>query len=364
MANSFVVSSLPDYVEQNRPLLRSTSVIGARTAQLFTRQSGVKGSAAINLLNTAITFGNGAACGWNEAGATTLTQRTIVTGQVKVNMAICEKTLIGKWAEKEVEIIADPKALPFEEDVTASIVEGIQEALENALWQGDTTSSTDNLKYFDGMVKILSNASGVISETIASGSSYIDAVRQVLMAIPGKAIKDDTVIFCAPSFLRGYEQALVAANLYHFEPGRDMDDITIPGSKVKLVAVAGLEGTKKLVGGRLSNFFYGYDVEDAPESFDLWYSKDNREFRLAVEFNAGVQVAFPDEVVLGAYTTLGSVSGQAEQLAAIAENTGTIATKAGAIATNTEGVGTAAGKLAGAVNNSNQIETHPNTSQG
>ena len=35
------------------------------------------------------------------------------------------------------------------------------------------------------------------------------------------------------------------------------------------------------------------------ETFDLWYSKDNQEFRLAVKFNAGVQVAFPDEVVLG-----------------------------------------------------------------
>ena len=36
------------------------------------------------------------------------------------------------------------------------------------------------------------------------------------------------------------------------------------------------------------------------EKFELWYSQDFREFRLAIEFNAGVQVAFPDEVVLGA----------------------------------------------------------------
>lgn len=354
MANSFVVSSLPDYVEQNRPLLRSTSVIGARTAQLFTRQSGVKGSAAINLLNSSITFGSGATCGWNATGAETLTQRTIVTGQVKVNMDICEKTLIGKWAEKQVEIIADPKALPFEDEVLAGIVEGVQQELEKALWQGDTTSQTANLKQFDGMLKILNNDSSVIDETIASGTSYIAAVRQVLMAIPGKAIKDDTVIFCAPSFLRGYEQALVAANLYHFEPGRDYDDITIPGSKVKLVAVNGLESQGKLVGGRLSNFFYGYDVEDAPSAFDLWYSKDNREFRLAIEFNAGVQVAFPDEVVLGAYTTLGSISGQNEQLASIASSASTAATKL-------TSMDTAATKLASAVNASNQVETHQNS---
>ena len=304
MATSPIVTGLTGYVEQNRDLIRSTSIIGSRTAQLFTKQSGVKGSAAINILSTAISFGNGAECGWNEAGSQTLSQRVIVTGQVKVNMAYCEKKLIGTWAEKQVEIKADPKALPFEEDFMNEVVEGIQDALEKALWQGDTTSSDVNLKRFDGMLKVLANAEGVLAETIASNTSYINAVKQVLMAMPAKTLKDDAVIFCAPEFLRNYEQALVAANLYHFVPCKDYEDITIPGSNVKLVSVAGLVGIKKLVAGRLSNFFYGYDIEDAPESFDLWYSKDNREFRLAVEFNAGVQVAFPAEVVVGTYTTL------------------------------------------------------------
>ena len=304
MATSPIVTGLTGYVEQNRDLIRSTSIIGSRTAQLFTKQSGVKGSAAINILSTALSFGNGADCGWNEAGSQTLSQRVIVTGQVKVNMAYCEKKLINTWAEKQVEIKADPKALPFEEDFMNGVVEGIQDALEKALWQGDTTSSDVNLKRFDGMLKVLANAEGVLAETIASNTSYINAVKQVLMAMPAKTLKDDAVIFCDPEFLRNYEQALVTANLYHFVPGKDCEDITIPGSNVKLVSVAGLVGIKKLVAGRLSNFFYGYDIEDAPESFDLWYSKDNREFRLAVEFNAGVQVAFPAEVVVGTYTTL------------------------------------------------------------
>ena len=38
---------------------------------------------------------------------------------------------------------------------------------------------------------------------------------------------------------------------------------------------------------------------DDAETFDLWYSKDNREYRLAVQFNAGTQVAYPNEVVVG-----------------------------------------------------------------
>jgi hypothetical protein len=34
------------------------------------------------------------------------------------------------------------------------------------------------------------------------------------------------------------------------------------------------------------------------ETFDIWYSKDFQEHRLAMSFNFGVQVAFPDEVVI------------------------------------------------------------------
>lgn len=304
MANSPIVSGLPEYVDQNRPLIRTTSIIGGKSAQLFNRQSGVKGSAAINVVSTNIAFGNGAACGWTEAGSQTLSQRVIKTGAVKVNMAFCEKSLIGKWAEKEIEIQADPKALPFEEEFMGGVVEGVQDALEMAIWQGDTTSDNDNLKRFDGLVKILGAEASVKAETIAASTTYLNAVKQVLLAMPAKTIKEDAVIFCSPEFLRGYEQALVSANLYHFEPGRDYEEITIPGSNVKLVAVAGLTGVSKLIAGRLSNFYYGYDIEDAAEAYDLWYSKDAREFRLAIEFNAGVQVAFPDEVVVGTYTTL------------------------------------------------------------
>ena len=49
-----------------------------------------------------------------------------------------------------------------------------------------------------------------------------------------------------------------------------------------------------------ANLFYGVDMADDAETFDLWYSKDNQEFRLAIKFNAGAQIAFPDQVVLSA----------------------------------------------------------------
>jgi hypothetical protein len=98
---------------------------------------------------------------------------------------------------------------------------------------------------------------------------------------------------------RLFVQALVEKNLYHYNPGTPVDEVIIPGTSVKVIAVNGLNGTNSIVAGQLEkNFFYGCDMQDDQEKFEFWYSQDNREFRLDIEFNFGVQVAFPNEVVL------------------------------------------------------------------
>ena len=331
------VSALPAYVEQNRlPLIRE-AVMGAKTTRLFNLQTGIKKDAVLNILKTDIEFGNGAACGWDEAGASALSQRTIETGLIKINKAFCDKVLLGTWAEHDVRIAAGQKKLPFEEDFIAGVTDKVKEALEVALWQGDTTSLTPNLKYFDGMLKILANDPDVIPVTITAGSTRVAAVQAVLSSIPVKALKRDTIIACGYDFLMDYTQELVNLNLYHFNPGDSIEEIVIPGSFVKLVAFYGLNGQGYLVAGRLENMYYGTDLQNDEERFEFWYSKDNREFRLAIWFNAGVQVAFPDEIVLAAYTTLAGVADSA--LASIAASAAT---------------------LAGTVNSSDQIETHNN----
>ena len=98
--------------------------------------------------------------------------------------------------------------------------------------------------------------------------------------------------------------ALASANLYNYKPevGAEME-LVIPGTSTKVYGLAGLNGTKTIIAGVLNeNIFYGVDMEGDEETFDLWYSKDNQEFRLAINFAAGVQVAFPDQVVLYGYS--------------------------------------------------------------
>ena len=101
-------------------------------------------------------------------------------------------------------------------------------------------------------------------------------------------------------YFRSLVQDLVAANLYHYDDNDGEMETILPGTNIKVYGVHGLDGTKKIVAGPRDEMFYGVDFENDEEVFDLFYSKDNREFRLAVEFACGVQYAFGDHMVLGA----------------------------------------------------------------
>lgn len=299
MANSPVMATLPAYVEQRRLPLIKEAVLKAKSASLFNLQSDIKTDAALNLLTTDVQFGDGLTCGWDEAGTQTLSQRILKTGNIKINMAYCDKAMLKYWTQYQIRVAAGQKTLPFEEDFVSAVVENVKEAVEIAIWQGDTTSQTNNLKYFDGLLKILKNAEGTVDVVITGASAY-DDIMAVYNAIPEKVLEGASILVGADTF-RKFVNELVAKNYYHYSGENLNGEIYLPASQVKVIAVNGLNGTNKIVAGQLDkNFFYGVDMVNDEEKFELWYSQDFREFRLAIEFNAGVQVAFPDEVVLGA----------------------------------------------------------------
>lgn len=299
MANP-IVSSLPQYVEEKRLPLIAEVVLGAKSAKLFNLQTDIKHAAALNLLTTDVAFGDGSTCGWDDAGSQSLTQRILTVGNIKVNMSFCDRDMLAKWMGYEVKVAAGSETLPFEEEFTNEVIKSIQEAVETAIYQGDTASSNVNLKAFDGLIKILTGEDGTIDVAASTESTALAKVRKVYNAIPEKAFtRGNVAILVGMDTFRALVGDLVDKNLYHYNPGAPEGEVYLPGTNVRVIGVNGLNGAKKAIAASLDNLFFGTDMVNDMETFKLWYSDDNQEFRLAVKFNAGVQVAFPDEVVLG-----------------------------------------------------------------
>lgn len=284
------VNSIKGYVDEQRLPLIGKTVLGAKTASLFNLQTGVKSTAALNLLNTTVVFGDGGSCGWDEAGETTLSQRELEVAKIKVNMSFCDRELLDTWAGYEVKVAAGRENLPFEEYFVNDVIKKINNKLETQMWQG-----TKGVGSMDGILTILASETPIA----ATGTGVTAAVEDVYTKIPIDVL-DEAVIYMGADQFKLYVLDLAKKNLYHYNPEVDGNMvITMPATSTKVYGVVGLNGTNKIVAGAKDNFFYGTDMMEDKETFDLWYSQDNQEFRLAVKFNAGVQVAFPDQVVLG-----------------------------------------------------------------
>lgn len=296
MANP-VMNVIKPYVDQelNREKLIAESVLEPKSAKYMTLQVGVKGETTINLLNTDVVFGDGTECGLGEASTATVSQRKIKPAVMKVNLPICEKNLLGTYAQYQVKLKAGMETMPFEEYLLKAVADKAKAKLEKFIWQGD---SEEDETQFDGFVKILTaEDSGAVK--VEAKSTEMETILAVYNAVPNEAHKDDLVIFAAPSKFRAWIQELVAANMYHWNANDKDGEYTIPGTSVKVISVEGLEGATghEYWAGRLSNFFYGVDIEDAADTVKVIYDEVEEIFYIKMLFNAGVQAAFPNEIV-------------------------------------------------------------------
>ena len=292
---AYVVSSLPAYVEEHRLPLLAAAILKGKTVEVINRMSGVKGSAALNIVDIEANWQSGSTCGFNASGDDEFTQRVLQTVLLKIEKEWCWKTLIGKWNEYEYRVIAGEKTLAFEEFFLNDIAKKISAAIEYLIWQGDT-----NL----GVVGLLGQFTAA-SQTIATstGTTDLENIQEVYQAIPEEVL-DKAVIFCDAGVFRGAVQSLVAANLYHYNPEAPVDEFVLPGTNCRVIKVNGLNNAteqgkgKLIVGCDPENLFYGYDIEDSDKALDVWYSKDNDSIRLRMTTNIGTQIAFPAEVVI------------------------------------------------------------------
>ena len=290
MADSvnIITTALSAYVEEKRLPLIKRAILGANSLNFINRQSGVKGTAALNLISTNPVVADASNCGFDAAGTSELSQRMIETKPLKVNMEFCEKTLKNTWAEYNLRWIAEDKAVPFEEYILSEIADKVAAKVESYLWMGDSGLSLCGLTQFAA-------ADGGIEVTVGTGASAYEAIQAVYMAIP-EAILDRAVIFVPVATFRSFMQDLVEKNYFHYDPqNQNFDSFLFPGTNVRVQKVNGLEGM--ILAADPANLFYGYDIAEAPDTFDVWYSKDDRVERVAVEWNQGAQIAYPDEVV-------------------------------------------------------------------
>ena len=300
MAYNF--DGLTAYTNQQTLPLITKSLFDARTVSLITKQVGVKYVSALNLMDTTTAFTYGNTCGFNGTGnETVFTQRNLTAVHTKIHEAICPKSLEQYWMQTQLTAGSRPTTIPFEQAYAEQKVKSIQKALETAVWQG--TGAGDSITGFASIFNTANvfdlNAGSLTYASLLTASNAILVLNQIESGLPADIRgHDDVVIFCGLDVFLRIKQALVAENYFNISylNGAESFELVLPGSNIKLIAVNGLNGTYDLYAGRLAHFIFGTDLLNEEERFEIFYAKENDQVRFVVEFKAGVQIAFPDQM--------------------------------------------------------------------
>lgn len=289
-----IVTGLTSYVEEHKSELLTKTLLDGKSRGMFNLMTNVLGPTKIHLMDVDVHF-QPLACGWNESGSTEYTDRVLTPAALQVEMAYCDKNLIRTYLQTEINIAAGRESIPFEEKWTSQIVGSINEQIEKMIYQGQSGQTNQ----FEGLISILEGDAMTVTGTTASGATAYELIKDAAAAIPAN-VKNPVILVSTPVY-REWMQNLVSANLYHYNPENGANEYLLPGTDIKVIAVDGLNGTAGYdyaIAANVNNIVYGCDLEGDDSEFRLWFSEDNSEFRIRINFVGGVQVGYPEEIVL------------------------------------------------------------------
>lgn len=302
----FTVSGLTNYVDQSSTELIAAAQFKSETAALASIQTGVKSSAALQILTVSPIPQDGSSCGFTASGDVAFSQRNIEAKSVKYEDALCPKALEAKWTQ----ILLRAGQNYTEADIPAMIMDEIVKSVnarnETADWQGNTSSGSAYLKIYDGLIKIINAATGVVTATASTYNTancrtiIADIVSKIPAALKGNA---DVKIFMGYDAAEIYRQKLMNDNLYHVPAGTGTP-LLAEGSVYQIVPVHGLDGLYSVSGQACifamtaSNMYLGVDMQGEEEQARMWVDGSDMEtVKYRVAFRRGWQVAVPSEII-------------------------------------------------------------------
>ena len=297
-----------NYLNEHKDELLGKIVLEGDTINFAHIIPGVKNRMSLNNLDEVGNV-NDASCGWAaNAGDITLSQKELVVYPKQIKDSICpknlEKTYLGEYMRTN-------KELPFVGVIADKYAAKGNKFVEDFIWKGDYDFANHISGSQDGLLYQLFRSGAKIdaSTAVDTATTWIGKVNAMVSACPAEILdRKDLVLCMSYANFVAYQQELIAANLFHYDANiASKMELYVPGTSILVKAVAGLNGATIATGGKgemivltfAENICVGTDMMEDDEKFDMWYSKDNDEYRVNVQFKVGATTRWDDFVVIG-----------------------------------------------------------------
>lgn len=306
---NFNLSSLSTYTEEVSGELIRRAILESETIKLIKVQPGVKGSQAINLLNSNLEVQDGT-CGWSPSGSTIYTQRDITVCQYKINETLCPADLNNYWLGQLLTPGSTPESVPFEQQISELKVAQISQYVENQIWGASSATTC-----FSGFKELVAQqgtgtttvTGGIVvtGQTAIGSTTALAQIDNLIEAIPDDVVnRTDWVVFMSHANYRKYLINYRTANYYHFNPEGSYEEFKTfhPATNILVHPVGGLLNSNLVMLAPAGYLVAGVDLMSDMDNLKMFYSVDFDEVRLRSNFKIGVQIAWPNFVITNGLT--------------------------------------------------------------
>ena len=291
MATTHTYSGLTDAVEARQNELIVKGSLGAPSLRTFDIYTNVKGKTVIPSLDTTVEFQDGAVCSFNANGSDVWGEVTLDPVILKVDKSWCFRAMSEKVEAWNNKLAIGMETAPYEEEFINNQLGAINEALDEAIWQGVSGITT-------GITEMLAG-SGALSASTSSADTVSAVVDKVYALIPAKAYKagknGKVRMYMGYTEFGQYIQSLnstCCAKVGLIDGA--VDELAYPyDSRVILTPVVGLEGADYIVAAPEGGLAYGTDVEGSENIFRFKQDERQDDFFLKVAFKEAVAIKMP-----------------------------------------------------------------------
>jgi len=287
---AFSLSGLADFTNEYGAEMVNKMVAAGKTFGYVTIQPGIKTADKINLISSTVAVAAGS-CGWTASGTSTVGQKTLTVTPLQHQEALCIKDA----EKKSLQYLISPGSKGDDESFASRFVaeKSAQLSLynENYFWTNATYGIVPQLVAVSATTVSIGSAGTAIS--IVNVIGFIDDIKT---NIPAAIATMKPICFVGTDTFDKLVVALKNANYFHIDPTVSLD-YSIEYLGMTIVGTVGLNGTNKIVCTVKENLYLGTDLMDENDKFDVWYSRDNNEIRMAAYWKIGQTFLFPDFVV-------------------------------------------------------------------
>jgi hypothetical protein len=292
---AFDITGLGTYVKNGQGYAIK-SIANAPTAKALIDsgnvQYGVKGTAAILKMNSDISIADASTCARTVGGSIFLSNKNLVVKPLGSFENMCPKVLWNTFYNESIRQgqLPEEAFLPtFADAVMSERALKVAQENEKMIWRGDLTlTGTTNLKRMDGII-----VQTTATTTNATGTTMVEKLQNFFLACDATVRNQSDFVIAVPQTI--YNEYLVALSLKNvFKP---LDDMTLFGTTAKLWPTVGLDGTRTVWGGRLSNLQLGMDGQSDADTASMRYSTETTNWYIDFVYGLGIAVVWADEAI-------------------------------------------------------------------